>query len=208
MASITKPAIMLPKTCLAASTKRALSTKLSKSSPAINNPRWAARDASAKHALPGSMRVAAFHASSRKAILPPLPRELRCSGLVEFIDANTRPANDPAPVPAANPSHGSYHWTFERLISVGLVPLTIAPFAAGSLNPAMDAVLCGSILIHSHIGFEACIIDYIPTHRLPKTRKLAWWALRAGTVLTGVGLYEFETNDVGVTEALKRIWVA
>ncbi|KAK6582100.1 hypothetical protein PZA11_005797 [Diplocarpon coronariae] len=196
MASITKPAIMLPKTCLAASTKRALSTKLSKSSPAINNPRWAARDASAKHALPGSMRVAAFHASSRKAILPPLPQVIQGT------------ANDPAPVPAANPSHGSYHWTFERLISVGLVPLTIAPFAAGSLNPAMDAVLCGSILIHSHIGFEACIIDYIPTHRLPKTRKLAWWALRAGTVLTGVGLYEFETNDVGVTEALKRIWVA
>ncbi|CAL3973611.1 unnamed protein product [Diplocarpon coronariae] len=196
MASITKPATMLPKTCLAASTKRAFSTKLSTSFPAINNPRWAARDASAKHALPGSMRVAAFHASSRKAILPPLPQVIQGT------------ANDPAPVPAANPSHGSYHWTFERLISVGLVPLTIAPFAAGSLNPAMDAVLCGSILIHSHIGFEACIIDYIPTHRLPKTRKLAWWALRAGTVLTGVGLYEFETNDVGVTEALKRIWVA
>lgn len=72
----------------------------------------------------------------------------------------------------------------------------------------MDAILCGTILIHSHIGFESCIIDYIPTHRLPKTRKLAWWALRAGTVLAGVGLYEFETNDVGVTEALKRIWVA
>ena len=28
------------------------------------------------------------------------------------------------------------------------------------------------------------------------------------TVLVIVGFYEFETNDVGVTEAIKRIWHA
>lgn len=38
--------------------------------------------------------------------------------------------------------------------SAALVPLTIAPFAAGSLNPITDAVLCATILIHSHIGFQ------------------------------------------------------
>ena len=43
---------------------------------------------------------------------------------------------------------------------------------------------------------------------MPKTRVFFWWALRAATVMVGVGLYEFETNDVGVTEAIKRIWVA
>ena len=117
-------------------------------------------------------------------------------------------ANDAAPVPPTSPTHGSYHWTFERLISAGLIPLTIAPFAAGSLNPITDAVLCGAILIHSHIGFESVIIDYIPTRRLPKTRTAVWWGLRAATVAVGVGLYEFETNDVGVTEAIKRIWSA
>jgi len=94
------------------------------------------------------------------------------------------------------------------LISAGLIPLTIAPFAAGSLNPITDAVLCGAILIHSHIGFESVVIDYVPTRRLPKTRLLIWWGLRAATVAVGVGLYEFETNDVGVTEAIKRIWSA
>jgi succinate dehydrogenase (ubiquinone) membrane anchor subunit len=94
------------------------------------------------------------------------------------------------------------------LISAGLIPLTIAPFAAGSLNPTTDAILCGAILIHSHIGFESMVIDYIPTHRLPRTRLLFWWGLRLATVVVGVGLYEFETNDVGVTEAIKRIWTA
>ena len=41
-----------------------------------------------------------------------------------------------------------------RLLSAALIPLTVAPFAAGSLNPMMDATLCFAILIHSHIGFE------------------------------------------------------
>ncbi|CZT47133.1 related to succinate dehydrogenase precursor [Rhynchosporium secalis] len=198
MASIVRPA-MFQKTCLTAASKRAFSTKLTSSFPAINKPsstisRKVVRNAFAKD-IP-ALRVAAFHESGRRAILPPLPQVIQGT------------ANDPAPVPAANPSHGSYHWTFERSMAVALIPLTIAPFASGSLNPTMDAIFCATILLHSHIGFESCIIDYIPTRRLPKTRKLAWWALRAGTVLCGVGLYEFETNDVGVTEAIKRIWAA
>ncbi|MCJ1225662.1 membrane anchor subunit of succinate dehydrogenase, Sdh4 [Toensbergia leucococca] len=95
-----------------------------------------------------------------------------------------------------------------RLISAALIPLTIAPFAAGSLNPVMDAALCATIIIHSHIGFESIIIDYVPIKRLPKTRALFWWGLRAATLGVAVGLYEFETNDVGLTEAVKRIWTA
>jgi len=146
--------------------------------------------------LPAYTRIAAFHASSRRPILPALPQ--RIAGTI----------NEAAKVPDPSPSHGSYHWTFERLLSAALVPLTIAPFAAGSLNPVMDATLCFAILIHSHIGFESSIIDYIPTRRLPKTRLLFWWGLRTATVLVGVGLYEFETNDVGITEAIKRIWTA
>ncbi|POS86498.1 hypothetical protein EPUL_001640, partial [Erysiphe pulchra] len=138
-----------------------------------------------------SVGVAAFHGSRRNNILPPLPRSL----LMTL-------ANDPAPIPAPNPSHGSYHWTFERIISAGLIPLTIAPFTAGSLNPAMDAILCATILIHSHIGFEAVIVDYLPRKRVPNARLFFWWALRAATVGVGIGLYEFETNDVGVTAAI------
>ncbi|KAJ5458549.1 Cytochrome bsuccinate dehydrogenase small subunitCybS [Penicillium sp. IBT 31633x] len=127
----------------------------------------------------GVSQVVAFHASAKKQILPPLPQTVQGT------------MNDPAPIPPTHPSEGSYHWTFERLVSVGLVPLTIAPFAAGSLNPVMDAILCSLIVAHSHIGFHFCN-----------------WLLRAFTLTTAVGLYEFETNDVGVTEALRRIWTA
>lgn len=116
--------------------------------------------------------------------------------------------NDAAPVPTPSASHGSYHWTFERLVAAGLIPLTLAPFAAGSLNPGMDAVLCATLLVHSHLGFQSMVTDYIPKKRMPGVRSLFNWGLRAATFLVGVGLYEFETNDVGVTEAVRRIWKA
>jgi len=116
--------------------------------------------------------------------------------------------NDPAPVPPTNATHGSYHWTFERLLAAGLIPLSIAPFAAGSLNPALDATLCAALLLHSHMGFQTCIIDYIPKKRYPRAQWSLLMALNAATVLAGVGLYEFETSDVGVTEAIKRVWTA
>jgi succinate dehydrogenase (ubiquinone) membrane anchor subunit len=56
--------------------------------------------------------------------------------------------------------------------------------------------------------YRALIIDYVPEHRLPKTRAFLKWGLRAATLTVAVGLYEFETNDVGLTEAIKRIWKA
>ncbi|KJZ71623.1 Succinate dehydrogenase cytochrome b small subunit [Hirsutella minnesotensis 3608] len=155
---------------------------------------FASRGAFAKQP---ALRIAALHSSSRRsAILPPGPQ--RIEGGV----------NDPAPIPEPSAAHGSYHWTFERLLAAGLVPLSIAPFAAGSLNPTMDAVLCSVVLLHSHMGFQQVIIDYIPKKRYPGLRKLFWWGLNAATVTVGIGLYEFETNDVGVTEAIKRVWTA
>ncbi|MBE7180354.1 MAG: hypothetical protein INR71_03935 [Terriglobus roseus] len=117
-------------------------------------------------------------------------------------------ANDPVPVPHASPAHGSYHWTAERLVSAAVIPLTVAPFAAGSLNPVTDAVFGALLIAHSHIGFQSCIIDYFPAKRVPGVRRGLLWTLNAFTVLTLFGLYEFETNDVGLTEAVKRIWKA
>jgi succinate dehydrogenase (ubiquinone) membrane anchor subunit len=149
-----------------------------------------------KRQTPVFSHIAAFHASTRKEILKPLPQVIQGT------------MNDAAPIPPSSPTHGSYHWTFERFVAAGLIPLTVAPFAAGSLSPVVDAILCAAIIIHSHIGFQALIIDYIPEKRLPKTRTFSKWLLRAGTLTVAVGLYEFETNDVGVTEAIKRIWKA
>ncbi|KAI1609076.1 succinate dehydrogenase membrane anchor subunit [Exophiala viscosa] len=141
-------------------------------------------------------RYAPFSTSSQRNILPAGP---------QIIEGGV---NEPAPVPKPNPLHGSYHWTAERLMSAALVPLTMAPFAAGSINPTLDALLIFGIIVHSHIGFQSIVIDYIPIHKHPQLRKAFMWALNLATLIVGIGFYEFETNDVGVTEAVKRLWHA
>ena len=55
---------------------------------------------------------------------------------------------------------------------------------------------------------SACITDYIPKKKYPRSLKASRWALSSATVLVIYGLYEFETNDVGITEAVKKIWKA
>jgi succinate dehydrogenase (ubiquinone) membrane anchor subunit len=55
-----------------------------------------------RNAIPKSTRIAAFHATQRQQILPPLPQK---------IEGTT---NDPTPVPTPEYAHGSYHWSFER----------------------------------------------------------------------------------------------
>ncbi|ORY14177.1 CybS-domain-containing protein [Clohesyomyces aquaticus] len=200
MASIMRTGLLRPAFQSPAASSRMLSTFASASASATikrSSPlAHQLRPQFVRSTIPKTTRVAAFHATRRTQILPPLPQKIQ--GTV----------NDPAPVPHPEYTHGSYHWTFERLVSVGLVPLCIAPFAAGSLNPVMDATLCALLVLHSHIGFESCIIDYIPRKRLPVLRAMADWALRIGTVLLGLALYSFETNDVGITEAVKQLWHA
>ncbi|KAJ4292697.1 membrane anchor subunit of succinate dehydrogenase, Sdh4 [Kalmusia sp. IMI 367209] len=168
------------------------SSSMRQSSPLIQQ----LRPAFARSAMPKSTRIAAFHATQRQQILPPLPQKIEGT------------LNQPVPVPTPDYAHGSYHWSFERVIAAGLVPLTIAPFAAGSLNPVTDSILCALLVLHSHIGFEACIVDYFPKKRIPKIRTAANWALRLGTITLGVALYSFETNDVGITELIARLWHA
>jgi succinate dehydrogenase (ubiquinone) membrane anchor subunit len=58
------------------------------------------------------------------------------------------------------------------------------------------------------ILLRSCIIDYFPKDRIPVWRKAADWALRLGTVALGVALYSFETNDVGITELVIKLWYA
>ncbi|KAK5711070.1 membrane anchor subunit of succinate dehydrogenase, Sdh4 [Elasticomyces elasticus] len=140
--------------------------------------------------------LAAFQTSSKRSILPALPQRL--DGTV----------NDAVKLPPSEPTHGNYHWTAERLISAAILPLTVAPFAAGSLSPLIDGTFIGLIMVHSYIGFQSAITDYLPKWRVPFWRKAADWANLLALVVVGWGWYEFETNDVGLTAGITRIWKA
>lgn len=116
--------------------------------------------------------------------------------------------NDAVPVPPVDKSHGSFHWSFERLVALGIIPVIVAPFATGSLSPVLDATLGSLLIVHSHIGFESSIIDYIPKRQFKTLHNLSIYALYTGSALALYALYEFETNDVGITETLKKVWNA
>lgn len=61
--------------------------------------------------------------------------------------------NDPTSFPPASRVHGSYHWAFERLLSAGLIPLTVAAFVTSTTaHPILDGLLGATLVIHSHIG--------------------------------------------------------
>ena len=52
----------------------------------------------------------------------------------------------------------------------------------------------------------ACIVGCIPKRKNPRLQKTAQWTIIAATVLVHYGLYEFVTNDFGITEGVRRLW--
>lgn len=63
-----------------------------------------------------------------------------------------------------SPSHGSYHWNFERVLSLATLPLMGTAVVYGSI-PAVDIALGIVLPLHIHLGFDTIIQDYIPERR-------------------------------------------
>ena len=61
---------------------------------------------------------------------------------------------------------------------------------------------------HTNVRSRSSVTDYFPKWRVPKTRKALDYVLTACLFLVGWGWYEFETNDVGLTEGIRRVWTA
>jgi len=117
--------------------------------------------------------------------------------------------NDPTTFPPPNRSHGSYHWAFERLLAASLLPITGAAFVtSGSTYPVLDGILGVSLVMHSHIGFDGLLVDYVHPRKFPKLGPTLTWVLRATTVGVLVGVYQFNTEDIGLTELVAKAWHA
>jgi succinate dehydrogenase hydrophobic anchor subunit len=114
--------------------------------------------------------------------------------------------NDPVPTIDPDHYHGSYHWTYERLVAITMVPLSITPFVSSTPYPILDAILSTLILVHANAGFQSCIIDYIPKRVYGVWHKLAMGLLTMGTCVGLYGIYEIETKDEGLTTLVKKLW--
>lgn len=115
--------------------------------------------------------------------------------------------NDAYVPPKSNKLHGSLHWTAERAVSLALVPLAIAPFFTGA-STLLDSTLATFLLYHVHTGFQACIIDYIPTRVYGSIHKYLTYLLTLGTGLAGYGIYQVENKEGGFATVVPKLWKA
>jgi succinate dehydrogenase (ubiquinone) membrane anchor subunit len=106
-----------------------------------------------------------------------------------------------------DPLHGSYHWVYERALSVASLGLIAGAFVVpgkGFIDFALGIV----IPLHSHIGFGSVITDYLPARKFPRIYLFARGLLGAATAGAIYGLYLYNTNDMGITEGVRSLWKA
>lgn len=108
---------------------------------------------------------------------------------------------------APNYLDGSFHWSYERAASVALIPLISTQLLYGP-HLVLDGLLGLVLPLHLHIGFEQCITDYLPKRNFPRANKYVSWGLKATSAAVIWGCFEFNTNDVGLTEFIQRTWTA
>ncbi|EDK45916.1 conserved hypothetical protein [Lodderomyces elongisporus NRRL YB-4239] len=110
--------------------------------------------------------------------------------------------------PLPNAYDGSYHWTYDRIISIAMVPLVMTPFVAGVEFPVIDATFSVLTLFHCHAGFKSCIIDYIPKRVYNAWYGVATKLLTFGTCVAMYGIYVMETTSNGLFDVVKSLWMA
>ncbi len=93
-----------------------------------------------------------------------------------------------------------YHYTSYALVAGIPASLLVGP----PISPVVDLALGVAIPLHFHIGMRSVLVDYV--HDVP-TQRLALAALAGVTVLTAIGLTKFNLMDIGLTEAVKELWV-
>ncbi|KAI9292898.1 hypothetical protein K502DRAFT_294604 [Neoconidiobolus thromboides FSU 785] len=102
---------------------------------------------------------------------------------------------------------GSYHWYFEKGISLTLLPIFGISAFYGSL-PVNDYAMGVILPIHIHMGLTSVIVDYLPFRRTPVAHCIALIAQHTATFYSMYGSYIINSRDVGLTEYFKRVWKA
>ncbi|CDK26349.1 unnamed protein product [Kuraishia capsulata CBS 1993] len=116
--------------------------------------------------------------------------------------------NDAYTPPDMDQYHGSFHWSYDRVIATAMVPLTLAPFVAGVDIPLVDTLLSSLILFHSRAGFQSCITDYIPKRVYGVWHKVAMGLLNLGSWVSIYGIYLLETEGNGLFNLVNQIWIS
>lgn len=117
--------------------------------------------------------------------------------------------NDAYVPPPPHKLEGSLHWTSERIVAIGMLPLVLAPFiTGGGASTLIDSTMSALLLFHCHTGFQSCIIDYVPKRVYGSYHNYAMYLLTFGTGIAGYGIYQIETKEGGVSNIISKLWKA
>lgn len=98
---------------------------------------------------------------------------------------------------------GGGHAVAEHATTYWMLGSIVAGFIAPG-NGLVDASLAISVPLHMHLGLEQVITDYVHGKG---AFVLAKSTLRVLTVGTIAALIYFNISDVGITEAIRELWV-
>ncbi|QLG73910.1 hypothetical protein HG535_0F04220 [Zygotorulaspora mrakii] len=157
-----------------------------------------------KSLLRCSLNRAAFHSSSKRSLTIPF-----LSTLPQKPGGVTGTPNDAYVPPPPDKLHGSVHWDFERVLAVAMVPLVTLPLATGgSFMTVADSLLASVLLGHVYVGFQSCIIDYIPKRVYGKNFNYAMYLLTLGSLISAIGIYKLETEENGLVGVVTNLWTS
>ncbi|KAJ3019487.1 UNVERIFIED_CONTAM: membrane anchor subunit of succinate dehydrogenase, Sdh4, partial [Siphonaria sp. JEL0065] len=117
----------------------------------------------------------------------------------------TATASNAANLDEKSKVHGSYHWNAERALSVVTIPLLASALFVGPA-PLVDFGLGLVLPLHTHLGFDTMVQDYVPTRKYGVLNTILTWTLRIVTGVVMYRLFVFNTTDVGITAFVKRLW--
>lgn len=108
---------------------------------------------------------------------------------------------------ARQSAHGSHAgiWTAERALSVAL--LGILPAALAFPSKTLDTLLAISVVMHSHWGIEAIVVDYVrPVLFGSVIPKIAPFLVVAYSAILLGGLLYFINTDIGISQTVRKFW--
>lgn len=143
---------------------------------------------------------------AKSALKPSLTRTIKTIPQPPGFVVGT--VNEAYEAPKPSKTHGSLHWTSERVVAAGLVPLVGTTLVAGP-STAIDATLSSFLVYHCFVGFQSCIIDYIPSRVYGSYHNYAMYLLTFGTGVAAYGVYEIENREEGgISGIISRLWKA
>ncbi|KAK3930083.1 Succinate dehydrogenase [ubiquinone] cytochrome b small subunit, mitochondrial [Frankliniella fusca] len=96
-------------------------------------------------------------------------------------------------------------WTLERALSAALI--LVVPAALVAPSKALDTLLAVTLVMHSHWGVEAIVVDYVrPILFGNAIPKVALGGVYVLSIVTLAGLLQLIYTDIGLANTVKKIW--